>query len=240
MNKKNKLPSGVEIPKTLRETIYNYLKVGIVNGTIKSGQRVIEKEIASLFAVSTTPVREAVLRLGAEGYIDIDSHRKAIVKEVSFEELKNILQVLAAIDQLTTDQVIDHIQSESVDMIEKMTANMKRFCKPATVEKYLEANVAIHNKIWESLPNKILENTLLFVHGQLLRYNHARNITFQKPGVLENSMKEHEKILEALKERNKKELRSIQKKHWRTPKNYISHMYKSDKYPQGGETHKFL
>jgi DNA-binding GntR family transcriptional regulator len=224
MNKENSLPSGTEIPKTLSETIYNYLKDGIVRGNIKSGQRVIEKEIASHFGVSTTPVREAVLRLGAEGYIDIDSHRKAIVKEVSFEELKNIFQVLAAIDQLAADQVIDHIQPESVYLLEKMTVNMKRFCKPATVEKYLEANVAIHNKIWESLQNKVLEKTLLFVHGQLLRYNHARNITFQKPGVLEDSMKDHEKILEALKDRNKKELRRIQKKHWSTFKKYFTHV----------------
>lgn len=229
MNKENSFPSGTEIPKTLSETIYNYLKEAIVSGTIKSGQRVIEKEIAGLFKISTTPVREAVLKLGAEGYIAIDSHRKAVVKKVSFEELKNIFQVLATLDQLAASQVIDHIQPDSIEFLEKMTIYMKRVSEPANVEKYLEANVAIHNKIWESLPNKTLEKTLLFVHDQLLRYNHARNITFQKPGVLENSMKEHEKILAALKNKNKKELRSIQKKHWSTLKNYISLINKPEK-----------
>lgn len=74
---------------------------------------------------------------------------------------------------------MDNIGPENIRELEEMTAKMERFCKQRSIEEYLGLNAAIHNKIWESLPNKILKRTLQFVHGQLLSY-----YIFQKPGVL--------------------------------------------------------
>ncbi len=61
--------SSNSMPKTLSESVYNNLRTGIINNELKAGQRIYEKEIAKLYGVSTTPVREAFLKLNAEGYI---------------------------------------------------------------------------------------------------------------------------------------------------------------------------
>lgn len=204
------------IPKTLSQSIYNYLKKSIINNKLKANQRINEKEIASIFGVSTTPVREAVLRLGAEGYITTNSHRESVVKEISYQELRDIFPVLAVLDDFAMSLVVDHISPEKIRELEEMTAKMERFCKQRSVEEYLGLNAAIHNKIWESLPNKILKRTLQFVHGQLLRYNYARYYIFRKPGVLKKSLKEHKEILYSLKSKNKEELKTKIQKHWST------------------------
>jgi DNA-binding GntR family transcriptional regulator len=202
------------IPKTLSQSIYNYLKDSIINNKLKANQKINEKEIANHFQVSTTPVREAVLKLGAEGFVNINSHREAVVKEVSLMELKEIFQVLGTLDSLATGLAADNLNPEDMKKLEDLTKKMERQCQINSVEKYSSLNLAIHIKIWESLPNKFLKAALQNVYDQLQRYNYARFYAFRKPGVLERSLNEHKEILQALKNKDQKKLRTLMIKHW--------------------------
>lgn len=202
------------IPKTLSQSIYNHLKTSIINNKLKANQRINEKEIASFFGVSTTPVREAVLKLGAEGFVNINSHREALVKEISYQELKEIFQVLSVLDCLASTLAADHLSAEELKELEELTAEMESHCHPDGIEKYMSLNIDIHNRIWESLPNRFLRDTLRYVNDQMLRYNYARLYAYHKPGVMERSMNEHREILKALKERDKNRLRTLMLNHW--------------------------
>lgn len=224
------------IPKTLSESVYKNLRSGIINNEIKAGQRIYEKEIAKLYGVSTTPVREAFLKLNAERYISIDSHRKASVRKISFKELEDIFAVMGDLDALAVSQAVDHITPECIREIEELIAEMEEICKPTFIERFLDLNVAIHSKIWSALPNKVLERTLHDVHGQLLRYNYARYVAFQDPEIMKISLGEYKRILRALSDRNKKELKKLVKTHWDF---LIQHMHLRNKFLTafiGGET----
>jgi DNA-binding GntR family transcriptional regulator len=202
------------IPKTLSESIYNSLRTGIINNELKAGQRVYEKEIAKQYGVSTTPVREAFLRLNAEGYISIDSHRKASVRTISYQELEDIFMVMADLDTLAISQVVDHITPGCIQEIEELISEMDAICESSFIERFLELNVALHYKIWSVLPNKVMERTLHYVHGQLLRYNYARYVAFQDPEIMRRSQEEHKEILRALKKKDKREIKKFIKTHW--------------------------
>jgi DNA-binding GntR family transcriptional regulator len=202
------------IPKTLSESVYISLRAGIINNELKAGQRIYEKEIAKLYGVSTTPVREAFLKLNAEGYISIDSHRKASVKKISYKELEDIFMVMGDLDAMAVSQAVDYITPDCIQELEKMIAEMEEICNSSFVERFLELNVAIHHKIWSTLPNKIMERTLHYVHSQLLRYNYARYVVFQDPEIMKRSLDEHRKILNALTNKNKREIKKFIKIHW--------------------------
>jgi len=62
--------------------------------------------------------------------------------------------------------------------------------------------------------SKVLEYTLHFVHGQLLRYNYARYVAFQDPDIMKRSLDEHKNILNALTNKNKREIKKFIKTHW--------------------------
>ena len=202
------------MPKTLSESVYNSLRTGIINNELKAGQRIYEKVIAKHYGVSTTPVREAFLKLNAEGYIYIDSHRKASVKEISYKELEDIFMVLGDLDALAVSQVLDHITPDCIQEIEGLVAEMEDTCRSSFVERFLEINEAIHYKIWSTLPNKVMKRTLHYVHSQLLRYNYVRYVAFQDPEVMQRSLEEHKRILNALRENNKREIKKFMKSHW--------------------------
>ena len=97
-----------------------------MNNELKANQRINEKELSKAFHVSRTPVREAVLMLAAEGFVKIDSYRRAIVKEVTFEELSEIIQVMGALDRLAMELVIDNLSPEDIKKLEDITKKMRK------------------------------------------------------------------------------------------------------------------
>lgn len=182
-----------------------------------ANQKINANEIARLFGISTTPVREAVLMLGAEGFVTINSHREAIVKEISYEELREMGRVLELLDSLGSSLAMDNLSSEKLKELEYLTEEMERFCYLRSIEKYMDLNIGIHQKIWECIPNRFLHSTLRSVSNQILRYKYLYIYAFKRPRVLENSMNEHREILQALKIRDKKKLKYLILGHWSFP-----------------------
>jgi len=164
--------------------------------------------------VSTTPVREAILKLGAEGYISIDSHRKALVRKISVEEIKDIYEVLAYLDVYASGTVIGNIDDAGLQELEALLANMQDASRNNKIESYLNANAAFHRNIWKYLPSRFLEKTLCFIQDQLLRYTYARIIAFKEKDLLQRSFEEHEMILREIRAGHRKELKDLIKKNW--------------------------
>ena len=166
MTKLNKDISKYPLPRTMSEFIYDSLKEAIILNEFKANQRINEKEIADRFHVSRTPVREAVLRLAAEGFVKIDSYRRAIVKEISFEELGEILQVLGALDRLAVGLAIDVISPKEIMKLEGITEKMEKVCALNSLEKFIELNASFHDELWKSVPNKFLMEILNVVRDK--------------------------------------------------------------------------
>jgi len=205
---------GVLIPKTLSQSIYNHLKESIISNKIKSGEKLHEKEIAELFQVSSTPVREAIFMLGAEGLVTIKSHKEVVVKELSHQELTEIFQVLSVLESYAVTLAMDNIDTEDLEEIDALQKEMASYCKTNSIEKYCELNRAIHDRLWERVPNEFLRKTLHSVHDQFQRYSYAQYYALGKTGALKKSLKEHEEILQALKTKNKRRLKVLLAKHW--------------------------
>ena len=205
---------GVMIPKTLSQSVYNHLKEAIISNAIKSGEKLHEKEIAELFQVSSTPVREAIFMLGAEGLVTIKSHKEVVVKEISHEELKEIFQVLSVLESFAVSLAMDNICSEDLKEIDELQNEMTSYCKKTSIEKYCELNRAIHNRLWEFVPNEFLRKTLHSINNQFQRYSYAQYYALEKPGALKKSLREHEEILVALKTKSKRRLKTLLAKHW--------------------------
>ncbi len=202
------------IPKTLSQSIYDHLKDSIIKNELKAGQRISEKEIADIFDVSTTPVREAVLKLGSEGYITIDSHRKAVVKDISYQELAGLYELFSVVESFAAGIIVEQIKPQQLSTVEKLTKEMDTYAHRDSVETYLELNVIIHNEIWKGLPDNILRKTLHFLNSQFLRYNHARFFLFRDNVLLQRSCRDHFKIVEYLKTRDKAKLVKLIRNHW--------------------------
>ena len=216
---KEREPSSIEytMPETLGQSIYNCLKKAILENKIKANQKIYEKEIADSFKVSRTPVREALVRLEVEGFTKITSHRDVVVKDVTYAELTQIFQVIGILDSLAAILVIDNIDSKEFIKLEKMLAKLEHYYNQKDIEKYIDMNYAIHNRIWDHLTNKYLQKALKDCLTHIRRCYYALNSAFYKKEILDKSMKAHKDILEALNKKDKEKLKQIIQQHWNPP-----------------------
>ena len=219
MNNKKISESKFRIPKTLSQSIYEHLKESILNKELEPNQRINEQAIADSFEVSRTPVREAVVRLAAEGFVDIVSHREALVKEVSYKELKEVFQVIGVLDRLAAHMIVDTIDSHELTKLEKLTSKMERHFIMREVEKFLDLNYKIHERLWDYLTDKnmFLQNELRFCVNQLKMCYYPLNRAFEDPKIMRKSMTAHKEIMEAIKEKNSAKLETIIFDHWTPP-----------------------
>lgn len=84
----------------IRDKVYQYIKQAIVQGVYKSGDRIIERELADQLNVSRTPIREALFRLESQGFVKTIPRKGVVVSKLSPDEIVEIFTILSVIESL--------------------------------------------------------------------------------------------------------------------------------------------
>lgn len=204
-----------ELPSTISETIYQYVKKAIINGEFKPNQRLQEKEIAKLFNVSSTPVREAFFRLAAETYLVINARKEVLVEEKTLAEVKELYEVVRALDIFALKKAREILRDEDIDELKRMTKKLSEYYKGKKIQSYLQQNLKIHDKIWQSCGNKFLYETLSHLMGKIAIHRTSNEFSpFSVPHSLEKSYRDHLRLLKAIESRNIMELEKLATAHW--------------------------
>lgn len=201
-------------PKTLSDRIYIYLKESIMMGKIKPNQRVMEKDIAAEFGISTTPVREAIKKLSGEGLISIDSHKEAVVRELSHRELMNIYETMVCLDEKCIKLAFDREKNITLDEMTKFMAEMDVSWRENELEKYLESNERMHLKIAELCGNEFLFEIRQMINAQLGRYRQLRLFMFSNSDAIEHYMKTTKMLMQAMAAEDSKKIAQIEPEDW--------------------------
>lgn len=200
--------------RTLRESIYFYLRNAIIKQQLKPNERLQEKNIAKQFGVSTTPVREAFLKLQTEGYLNINAHRSVAVKPISHSELMEIYQVISVLDGFAAYLALKKKDQNFLEKLQIYTNKMEGFYKKDMIEEYLHINTHIHSLIWETAGNIHLKNILDEIQNKMLRYQKERLSFYSRRGIIQRSMEGHKKILAAFKKFDDIKIERIVRTHW--------------------------
>ena len=86
--------------KPIREKVFLSLREAILKGYLKSGERLVEKELAEKMGVSRTPIREALRKLDLEGLVLYTPRKGVIVAGVSAKDALEIYPVRAVLEGL--------------------------------------------------------------------------------------------------------------------------------------------
>lgn len=82
------------------ERAYDRLRTEILHGDLMPGDRLTAADLQDRFALGLTPIREALMRLSAEGLVDTETHRGARVADVSRESLADLMATRRSIERL--------------------------------------------------------------------------------------------------------------------------------------------
>lgn len=125
----------------MRQIVYKYLRKAIVNGNLGPETTFKDQEIAEELGISRTPVREAVQRLEAEGYIERIPMRGNRVISISPFELAHTYGIRKAIESLavryTALRINDEELAELKNLIRKADEIFSMYSGEDLVQWYL-------------------------------------------------------------------------------------------------------
>ncbi|MGW1679915.1 GntR family transcriptional regulator [Saccharopolyspora sp. NPDC002376] len=84
---------------------YQHVKAGLLDGSYPDGELLSEGEVASALQMSRTPVREAFLRLQAEGFLRLYPKRGALVVPVTATEAHAVVEARLALESFAIDKL---------------------------------------------------------------------------------------------------------------------------------------
>lgn len=88
------MPEGAGSPvrrSSLRQQIADALRDEVLTGRLQAGRHFTVKEIAELYGVSATPVREALVDLAAQGLLEVEQHRGFQVRRFTAEDFRSLI-----------------------------------------------------------------------------------------------------------------------------------------------------
>ena len=174
-----------------------YLKELILEGTYRSGDRLIERELAAKLNISRTPIREALFRLESQGYVKTVPRKGVVVSNISEEEVIEVFTILASLEVLAVklaSQKMD--KGTQLELDRKMKELME-------IQETDEKDFNFEHIQMNHLINKASKSPKLFeILSGLIDYIHmAANMGYETPGRRRESLKEHIDIMKALRDR---------------------------------------
>ena len=154
----------------LRDVVFNTLRQEILTGKLKPGERLMEIHLANRLGVSRTPIREAIRMLELEGLVIMVPRRGAEVAQITWKNLKDVLEVRRALDVLAIELACERMTAEEMDELYKACEEFKQATLTQDTRKIAEADVKLHDMIVAATRNNRLIQLVNNLAEQMYRY----------------------------------------------------------------------
>lgn len=189
--------------ETLTETLRRTLLEMIVFGYFERGLRLYPERLAEQFGVSLTPVREALMRLAAEGYIEAVQRRGFHVRAPDAKQVVDLWQVRLGLELTAGELLIERLASgalpqQSLDVLDGIMARLEERPQSIQHRPKLSLNAEFHHRIVELSGNDILIQLYRGIQMQLIGEWVQRGLQSWRTR-LSSEAQEHREIVAALR-----------------------------------------
>jgi len=196
--------------RSLHDELVERLRELIGNGALAPGEKIQEMVLCKRFAVSRTPLREALKVLASEGIVTLQPHRGASVASLSVSELEEVFPVMGALESLAGEIACSRITDQEIAEIASLHRKMVEHWRRRELQPYFKINQAIHQAILKASHNETLKSVYRALAGRLLTARYVANMSDDR---WHEAVVEHEMMLSALQARDGPELAAILKRH---------------------------
>jgi DNA-binding GntR family transcriptional regulator len=193
----NTLSPGVRgISKSDRA--YAYMHERILRHDYTPGYRLVLGTIAADLGISVVPVREAIRRLEAEGYVTFEHNVGARVAVTDRTEYAYIMQTLGLVEGSAISLAAPILTDDDLASATALNEQMVRLLDDFDPREFTRLNHEFHAVLFEKCPNP---HILDLVHRGWRRLPSVRDSTFSiVPGRARGSVREHDELLRLIRE----------------------------------------
>ncbi|HEY8414761.1 MAG TPA: GntR family transcriptional regulator [Thermaerobacter sp.] len=180
-----------------QELAYRAIRQRILDGTYGPGYRLVIDALARELGISPVPVREAIRRLEAEGWVVYRAHAGAEVAPVDPQQWGHLMEVLAVLEGTATAAAAPRLTAADLEHLESINQAMAQALAELDVMAFGRLNRQFHFAIYAGCPNPYLIELL---HQTWDRLDRIRSTIFRYvPNRGWESIEEHRQLLELIR-----------------------------------------
>src|ERR1700757_3874421 len=134
---------------SLGELAYASLKEAIVRGEFSAGQKLTVRAVANALSVSTTPARDAIMRLIGEGALVNIGQKTVIAPPLTLSALDEVTSIRLVLEGLAAGLAAERIGKKAVAELQALQLQINAALDTANYPAALKANKAFHFLIYE-------------------------------------------------------------------------------------------
>ncbi|MEV8088916.1 GntR family transcriptional regulator [Streptomyces nigra] len=188
-------PAPVKQPPAA-DRVYSHVKQGVLERRYEGGTLLTEGELADAVGVSRTPVREALLRLEAEGLLKLYPKKGALVLPVSAQEIKDVVETRMLVEEHAARKAVP-APPGLLERLEELLERQKAQAAAGDLAGAAVTDRCFHAEIVRSGGNEILSRLYDQLRDRQLRMGAA--VMHSHPDRIAKTLGEHEEILTALR-----------------------------------------
>lgn len=182
--------------RDLREVAYRHLRQGIVSGVLRGGMQINERELAARLGISTTPVKDALRRLEAEGAVITLPRKGSFIAHFTPDLLHEFTLVRAALEGVAARLAAERAgRSAGAEPIVSALDQMRSRTSVDDVAGLVLANERFHDEVRKLANSEYLARMLesLRVYDQV-----ARTKILTDADERQTALVEHELVADAI------------------------------------------
>jgi DNA-binding GntR family transcriptional regulator len=210
---KDPLPSNRprKMRRSLVDQAYQEIRKRILDNYYAPGHNVLELELAADLGMSRTPLREALVRLQNEGFVQLIPRHGMRVVPLSVHDLREMYEVLTSLELTAIERLArSELNDDAVGTIEKALDDMDLALRKKDIDAWVKADERFHYTLVGLSGNARLAAMAETLWEQGHR---ARMTTVRLRASLELSNREHRSVVRAILRHNAREAKSLHLQH---------------------------
>ncbi|GAB2740039.1 GntR family transcriptional regulator [Nocardioides pakistanensis] len=185
-----------------------YVRELVLTGQLKAGEFVRVDRVAEELDMSVTPVREGMLALRGEGFLDLAPRRGFVVAALSEEDVRDLFWVQAQIAGELAARATERLTAEQLKELESLQADLTKALDGGDLDQVERCNHAFHR----TLNLAAGASKLTWFLRTATRYVPNR-FYHRVGGWPDASMHDHAAILDGLRSRDPEAVRAAMEEH---------------------------
>jgi DNA-binding GntR family transcriptional regulator len=208
----------IERPDTLKDLAYKEIKNHLTAGHLAPETVYSANRFAEMLKVSRTPVREALLQLAAEGYLEFIEGRGFRVKQFTEKEIRDFFEVRRLIETYVAEKLADTLTNKDLKAAETAFHRMEQLARAKDTAGFLDADREFHLALVRRLENPFLESIANHIRDRISVFA-LKALTHA--GRSDEVLREHREILDALRSGDRKKAVRVVREHLVTTERYV-------------------
>jgi len=181
--------------RSLGQTITERIRDQILINQLKPGERLIADDLALSFGVSRSMIREALLLLATEGFINIVPRKGTFVTQMSAKQANDLFEVRLLLEGQVASLAAERRTAENLRELRETADLGLAVALAGNVEQLPALNTRFHNLLADTADNDYLTETLSRL-SNIIQWVYSRRIIERST----DSWKEHLRIVDAIEQ----------------------------------------